>query len=215
MARFRRHVNYGNVVATLALFLALGGGAYAAVKLPKNSVTSTQVKNGSLTAKDFKKGQLKGKNGPQGPSGAQGAQGDRGPAGPAGPPGLTGEQGDKGTPGADGSAKAYALVTSLGQVAPGSKGITSANITAKAFGEYCITGLAFTPRVAIVQPDILSNNGFDEMVAEVQTPNDGTGNCPGSDQVYVRIAHEDITGAQNSEHIVRTGQSHDFYIAIN
>ena len=70
MAPFRRHVNYGNVVATLALFLALGGGAYAAVKLPKNSVTSVQVKNGSLTAKDFKKGQLKGKTGPAGPAGA-------------------------------------------------------------------------------------------------------------------------------------------------
>lgn len=213
MAPFRRHVNYGNVVATLALFLALGGGAYAAIKLPKNSVTSVQVKNGSLIAKDFKKGQLKGKTGPAGPAGAQGPQGDRGPAGPQGPPGLTGEKGDKGTPGADGSAKAYALITSLGQVGPGSKGITSANITAKAFGEYCITGLGFTPRVAIAQPDVLSNNGFTAMVAEVQTPNDGTGTCPPSDQVYVRIAHEDI--AQMPLRIVRTGQQHDFYIAIN
>ena len=109
----------------------------------------------------------------------------------------------------------YALITSLGQVGAGSKGITSANITAKAFGEYCITGLGFTPRVAIAQPDILSNKGFTAMVAEVQTPNDGTGSCPPSDQVYVRIAHEDITGAQGSEHIVRVGQQHDFYIAIN
>jgi hypothetical protein len=106
-------------------------------------------------------------------------------------------------------------VSSLGQVGAGSKGITSANITAKAFGEYCITGLAFTPRVAIAQPDILSNSGNANMVAEVQTPNDGTGSCPGSDQVYVRIAHEDITGAQGSEHIVRVGEQHGFYIAIN
>jgi hypothetical protein len=215
MARFGRHVNYGNVVATLALFLALGGGAYAAIKLPKNSVTSAQVKNGSLTAKDFKKGQLKGKTGPVGPTGQQGPQGDRGPAGPQGPPGLTGIKGDKGTPGADGSAKAYAYVTSTGQVASGSKGITTANITALQFGEYCITGLDFTPRVAIAQPDILSNDVSDDMVAEVQTPNDGTGNCPGSDQVYVRIANETITGAQGFEHIVRTGQKHGFYIAIN
>jgi hypothetical protein len=215
MARIRLHVTYGNVVATLALFLALGGGAYAAIKLPKNSVTSVQVKNGSLTAKDFRKGQLKGKTGPAGATGPQGAQGDRGPAGPQGPPGLTGDKGDKGTPGVDGSAKAYAFVSSLGQVGAGSKGITSANITAKAFGEYCITGLDFTPRVAIAQPDILSNNMNANMVAEVQTPNDGTGNCPPSDQVYVRIAHEDITGAQGSEHIVRVGEQHGFYIAIN
>jgi hypothetical protein len=215
MARFRHHVTYGNVVATLALFLALGGGAYAAIKLPKNSVTTVQVKDRSLLAKDFKKGQLKGKAGATGPAGAKGDQGERGPTGPQGPIGLTGDPGQKGDAGADGTAKAYAFVSSTGQVGANSKGITDANITAKAFGEYCITGLDFTPRVAIVQPDILSNNMNANMVAEVQTPNDGTGSCPPSDQVYVRIAHEDITGAQGSEHIVRVGESHGFYIEIN
>ena len=40
----KRRLTYPNVVATLALFLALGGGAVAAVKLRKNSVGSKQIK---------------------------------------------------------------------------------------------------------------------------------------------------------------------------
>lgn len=47
------------VVACIALFAALGGGAYAA--LSKNSVKSKQVKNGSLLGKDLKKNTLTGK----------------------------------------------------------------------------------------------------------------------------------------------------------
>src|SRR5258705_12135535 len=81
----RRHLSYANVTATLALFVALGGGAYAATKLPANSVTSVQVKNGSLLAKDFKKGQLKtGKAGPAGPDRQQGVRGLTGVTGASG-----------------------------------------------------------------------------------------------------------------------------------
>src|SRR3954454_17753420 len=109
MARFRHHVTYANVIATLALFVALGGGAYAAITLPRNSVTSVQVKNGSLLAEDFKKGQLKA--GKSGPVGQQGAQGARGLGGPAGPPGLTGAAGLNGIDGVDGTAKAYAYIS--------------------------------------------------------------------------------------------------------
>jgi hypothetical protein len=35
MKRFRFHLSYANVVATLALFVALGGASYAATQLPK------------------------------------------------------------------------------------------------------------------------------------------------------------------------------------
>ena len=47
---------YANITATLALVISLGGVGYAATQLPKNSVGSKQVKNGSLKAKDLKKG---------------------------------------------------------------------------------------------------------------------------------------------------------------
>ena len=73
----RRHLTYANVMATIGVFLALGGGAYAAAKLPGNSVGakqiktgavgSTEVKNRSLKAGDFKGGLPQG---PRGPAGA-------------------------------------------------------------------------------------------------------------------------------------------------
>ncbi|MFT3862777.1 MAG: hypothetical protein QM729_00780 [Solirubrobacterales bacterium] len=50
MKRFRPRLTYANVVATLALFLALGGAAVAA-GLPKNSVGKAQIKKGAVTTK--------------------------------------------------------------------------------------------------------------------------------------------------------------------
>ena len=117
LARFRSRLTYANVMATLALFVALGGSSYAAVKLAANSVSSkhikngqvktadlggnsvlsTKVKDGSLLASDFAPGQLP--KGDQGPPGPQGIQGLQGPAGPRGEQGAQGEQGDQGEPG--------------------------------------------------------------------------------------------------------------------
>ena len=53
--RLRRHLSYANVVATLALFLALGGVGYAAA-----TITGKNVKNGSLTWRDLKRNTLGG-----------------------------------------------------------------------------------------------------------------------------------------------------------
>lgn len=93
-----------NVVAYLALFVALGGTSYAAIKLPANSVGTRQLKRGAVTAakikphslllSNFKAGQL-----------AAGAQGPAGPAGKDGAPGANGQNGtpgQSGTPGHDG-----------------------------------------------------------------------------------------------------------------
>src|SRR4051794_20480745 len=64
----RPRATSANVMASLALFVALGGGAYAAATLPRNSVgaaqikpnavTSWKVRDNSLLAKDFQAGQL-------------------------------------------------------------------------------------------------------------------------------------------------------------
>jgi hypothetical protein len=64
MKRIRPRLSYANVVSTLCLFVLLGGGAYAASKLPKNSVGTKQLKrnavkgakvaNRSLTAADIR-----------------------------------------------------------------------------------------------------------------------------------------------------------------
>jgi collagen triple helix repeat protein len=106
-----------NVIAYLALFVALGGSSYAAVrltpgsvtssalakgavtrtKLAKNSVTSADVVNKSLTSSDFKPGSvLRGLKGDMGASGDRGLEGLRGDAGPAGPTGPTGPAGAAG-----------------------------------------------------------------------------------------------------------------------
>jgi len=84
-SRLRSRLTYANVIATLALFLALGGGSYAAINIPKNSVgakqlkknavTSVKVKRGSLLTSDFKASQRRGLRGPQGLQGPQGAPG--------------------------------------------------------------------------------------------------------------------------------------------
>jgi hypothetical protein len=62
------------VVACLALAVGLAGTGYAVTRLPRNSVTTVQVKDFSLLARDFKRGQLPaGPQGPQGPAGPAGA----------------------------------------------------------------------------------------------------------------------------------------------
>jgi hypothetical protein len=92
----RRHLSFANVVALIALFVALGGSAYAVTNLPKGSVGTAQLKNGAVTGAKVKKGSLLSSNfkagqlpagaqGPAGPTGAAGPEGKSGPEGPAGP----------------------------------------------------------------------------------------------------------------------------------
>jgi hypothetical protein len=50
----RKKLTYSNVIAGLALFVALGGVAVAAA-LPKNSVGPKQLKNGAVTAKKLRR----------------------------------------------------------------------------------------------------------------------------------------------------------------
>lgn len=113
----RTHLTYANVMATVAVFIALGGSSYAAVQLNENSVrsghikngqvkradlakgavTTAKVKDGSLLARDFRSGAL-----PAGPAGAQGLPGAKGDPCPPADPACVGPRGDKGEPGATG-----------------------------------------------------------------------------------------------------------------
>jgi hypothetical protein len=108
LSRLRARLTYANVTATLALFVALGGSSYAALKLPPNSVGSAQVKPGSLRASDFKaseRSRLRGRRGRIGPIGPAGPQGTRGATGARGATGI------RGATGAPGTVRAYATVT--------------------------------------------------------------------------------------------------------
>lgn len=72
MTAIRKRLSYANVMATLAVFISLGGGAFAALRLPANSVgtkqlkrsavTGAKVKDASLTGADVKDASLTGKD---------------------------------------------------------------------------------------------------------------------------------------------------------
>jgi hypothetical protein len=51
----RRHITPSFVLSLMALFIALGGSSYAAVKLKANSVGSREIRNGSITLTDLSK----------------------------------------------------------------------------------------------------------------------------------------------------------------
>lgn len=54
MRRLSSKLTYANVMSTLCFFLLLGGGAYAATQLPKNSVGPKQLRKNSVTTKKLK-----------------------------------------------------------------------------------------------------------------------------------------------------------------
>jgi hypothetical protein len=113
--RLRGRLTYANVMASIAVFLSMSGGAYALTiptnsvgsrqlrskavtraKLATNAVTSTSVRDGSLRARDFRSSDL-----PNGPRGARGAIGSRGATGARGATGLRGLTGPRGESGLD------------------------------------------------------------------------------------------------------------------
>ncbi len=126
MKRIFGNGSYANVTATLALVIALGGTSYAAIKLPKNSVTSATVKDRSLLKKDFKTGQL-----PRGKTGKQG------PAGPAGPAGGSGAAGSAGT-GAGTGAGLFNRAEAAENLVPGSADQTIQSLALPA-GSWVVT----------------------------------------------------------------------------
>src|ERR1700709_1391887 len=78
LTRFRFRPTYPNVVATLALFFALAGGAWAATQPPKESVGSTQLAKEAVTPAKLSAQAGKGHRHPRGEAGPQGALGPRG-----------------------------------------------------------------------------------------------------------------------------------------
>ena len=153
--RFRSRPSFASVVSIIALFVALGGTSYAAVKLPKNSVGSSQikangvgssdVKNRSLRAVDFRAGDL-----PAGPQGQQGVQGQKGDKG---------EKGDPGTPGQDGV---------VGAVTVQRTDVALADNTTQAVEASCLPG-----QKAIGGGSSVDQTGSDDIKLLVSRPGNG------------------------------------------
>jgi hypothetical protein len=141
-----KRCSYANLMASLAVFIALGGGAYA-LGLGKNTVKSHNIKNGEVRSADVADNGLLGTDidestlqvpaGPQGPRGPKGDTGNPGVDGTTGPQGVQGVQGPQGIQGIAGTARAYGYVLANGTVSR-SKNVVG-NATVPATGRYCIT----------------------------------------------------------------------------
>lgn len=127
------------VLALIALFAALTGGAVAAgvVPLAQHAITAGTATNalklGGKTPTQIKSSLRgapgpQGAQGPQGPVGDKGAAGAAGPAGPQGPAGATGAQGPQGPKGDVGAG-----LKVLGTVATASALPASGNTTGDAY----------------------------------------------------------------------------------
>lgn len=88
MRKLLTETRVANVLALLALFIALGGTSYAALTLPKNSVGTPQIKPRAVTLSKIStsaRKSLKGQTRPVGPTGLKGDTGDTGMTGARGP----------------------------------------------------------------------------------------------------------------------------------
>lgn len=94
--RARRQLTYGNVMATIALFVAVGGTSYAAITLPRNSVGHRQLKTGSVAGAELRRSAVTSRTIKNGTIETQDLAvatklqlaGKPGPAGSQGPPAL-------------------------------------------------------------------------------------------------------------------------------
>ena len=174
LGELRTRLTYANVASTICLFIVLGGGAYAAATLPRNSVgakqlkknavNSSKIRDSSLLARDFKTGQL--------PADA------RGPAGEPGPPGTV---------------RAYGLVTSTGALDPAqSNNLTVAKITSPS-GAYCVrpaAGSGIDPNKVdpVVTADFADGSGSAH-IAQISTSTYHPAECPATAgwEIYTQI----------------------------
>ena len=96
MSRIRSHLSYANVMATVAVFIALSGTSYAVTQLPRNSVGPKQIRSGAVGATEIHTSAVRSKdikdrgvalrdisararNSLRGQTGPTGAQGPPGP----------------------------------------------------------------------------------------------------------------------------------------
>lgn len=130
--RIRTRMSYANVVSTLCLFVLLGGGAYAAVQLDKNSVKSKHLKNGGVKKRDLARGSVDSRKVVDGSLlGADFASGQI-------PAGARGPQGERGPQGLPGTVRAYGNVARTGALSPTSRNVVTVTGGDSPDGEYCV-----------------------------------------------------------------------------
>ncbi len=185
MERIRRHLSYANVAATLALVLAMSGGAVAASGGLSSGGTLRACANeeGAIrllkAGKHCKRGQKSVSWNQQGPAGAKGTPGAASAPGASGPAGVPGKDGSPGT------AIAYGTFEASGTLEPetNSTALTTANVDHVETGVYCFRNLSFTPNTAMVAP----NNAFGANATVVSVLVSTKVNAPCKEGEHVRV----------------------------
>jgi hypothetical protein len=171
-------------MATVAVFVALGGTSYA---VATGSIDSREIKNNTVRSKDIRNGTIGTRDVNDGALLADDFKAGQLPGGP------TGAQGPKGDPGDPGTARAFVHVIDGPAVnatvdVANSKGVTAANMTHTETGAfYCFHDLGFTPQSVIASSDLLGGPAD-----EVQVALGNQGGCsPTPEQLTVRTADND------------------------
>jgi hypothetical protein len=217
---FMRH----NAVALLALFVALGGGAYAATN--NSFVASNGVIHGCVSKKGGLLEVVKpGRNCPKGtvslPFAATGPSGQVGPQGPPGPQGLQGVAGQSGTPGAAGAPGAPGTARAYGWINRFTTGFLDTahtknviSVTNPGPGTYCIQ-LAKTidasSAVLLATPDYFDSTVFAGAVFVDAYP-PGVG-CAGPNSLEVITGYVGITAGPPPTPALNASNE-SFYFAI-
>ncbi len=169
MKLIRKRLTYANVMASIAVFLVLGGGAaFAAAKLGKNSVGTKQLKNNAVTTKKIKNDAV---------TGAKVKESSLGEV-PNAANAVNAQTASVGSP------AAYAQIEAGGGIVNSepSRGITDANVTEVEPGVYCVD-LAFAAKSGSGNAE--SEGGEDGIVSlQLGAPYNS---CPDSAEAEVRI----------------------------
>ena len=215
MKRLRSKFTYANVMATIAVFISLGGAGYAAIRLPRNSVGTRQIQNGAVTGAKLKKGAVTASAIAPGaitPTAINPATLGTVPTATNAVHATTADSAAKATSASNAAtlgglpASTFApadvvrsAIIEGGTVVPAeSVGISQSNVTSYETGVYCVGNLTPAPRTAVVANAFGPAEIFADVVnfsvnpeggacqVYVETRNNSTTRIPGTFAILIR-----------------------------